>query len=41
MKLRGKYMRLYLPIIPTIQRCRTHRKNADGKQNTELNLLSG
>ena len=34
-------MRLYLPIIPTIQKCQTHRKNADGKQNTGLNLLSG
>ena len=31
-------MRLYLPIIPNIQRCRTNRKNTDGKQNTELNF---
>ena len=38
---RGKYMRLYLPIIPNIPKCRTHRKNADGKQNRGLNLLSG
>ena len=29
-------MRLYLPIIPTIQKCQTHRKNADGKQNKFL-----
>ena len=29
-------MRLYFPIIPNIQKCRTHRKNADGKQNRGL-----
>lgn len=29
-------MRLYLPIIPNIPKCRTHRKNADGKQIEDL-----